>query len=257
MGTGHEVTRTNAREQFRELQELAGDNPRILGLYLGGSHAKGFETPESDYDCYVVVTDEARSEMAYLERRSAQMDVRVFSMSEFEAHATIGSPNRWDRYNFAHGKVLIDKTGGDSQTLVDEKGTLPSEAAEVHARWALDAYVNATYRSTKNRRNSHVLASRLDAAESLYYLLEALFAMNGRLRPYNKYLLWELEQYPIERLPGAEDPASFADAIEAVLTRADAETQRRLFAGMEVVARERGLGDVLDAWGSALDSLRR
>jgi hypothetical protein len=77
-----------------------------------GSRAKGFETPESDYDCYIVVTDEARSEMAHLERRSAEMDIGVFSMSEFGAHAAIGSLNAWDRYNFAHGKVLIDKTGG-------------------------------------------------------------------------------------------------------------------------------------------------
>jgi hypothetical protein len=251
-----DMTTASADDQFRELHDLALNDLRILGLYVGGSRTKGFQTLASDYDCYVIATDQAASDLAHLERQSSTMDVRVFSLAQFRSHAAIGSPEAWDRYNFAHGSAVIDKSEGEIQALIEEEGTLPAEAAAADARSALDAYINAAYRSMKNRRDGHQLASHLDAAESMSYLLEAMFSMQGRLRPYNKYLLWELKEHPVEDLPTGH-PMSFAAAIKVVVARGDMEAQRRLFAAMEQMAEHRGFSDVFGAWGPALEPLRQ
>ena len=57
--------------------------------------------------------------------------------------------------------------------------------------------MNMLYRSLKNARVGLELASLLDAQESIPWFLEFVFTVHGRLRPYNKWLEWELEQHPL------------------------------------------------------------
>jgi hypothetical protein len=93
--------------------------------------------------------------------------------------------------------------------------------------------------------------ARLDAAESVPALLTMVFALHGRVRPYNKYLIWELTRYPLG--------SARWDGLPALLDRVlggDVEAQRYLFAAAEHEARLRGHGDVLTAWGDALALLR-
>jgi len=71
------------------------------------------------------------------------------------------------------------------------------DAAPAIAAGALDAYVNSTYRSLKAERLGEVLGARLDAADAASHLLDALFALRGRVRPWSKYLRWELEVEPL------------------------------------------------------------
>jgi hypothetical protein len=61
----------------------------------------------------------------------------------------------------------------------------------------LDGYINSLYRSLKSHRDGRPELAHLDAAESVPYLLTALFALDRRVRPYNKYLRWELERHPL------------------------------------------------------------
>ncbi len=80
-----------------------------------------------------------------------------------------------------------------------------------------------------------------------------MFALHRRVRPYNKYLGWELREHP---LPG---PAWTADnllpRLRGVLADGDPATQRALFADLTAGARAAGLTHVLDAWGPDLDLL--
>ncbi len=98
----------------------------------------------------------------------------------------------------------------------------------------------------------HEVPARLDAADAIGFLLETLFALDRRPRPYNKYLEWELARFP---LPGW-DTAALLDAVGHIAGTGDVTAQRRLFVRVEAVARRAGHGAVLDAWGEDLRLMR-
>jgi predicted nucleotidyltransferase len=240
-------------EAYAELRALARQDPNVVGLFLGGSRGKGLATEYSDYDVYLIVArrvGEYRRKFPL--RHGDDPEVIVLSLSEFRRHAAVGSELEWNRYTFAHVTAELDKTG-EVQQLLDEKGSLPKEAARNIAAEALDAYINQYYRSAKNFRDGNDPAGRLDAAESVPYFLVTLFALHERVRPYNKYLRWELEEHP---LPGDEwSAARLLPLLDAVVA-GDLTAQRRLFGDVERLARERGHGGVVDGWGADLTLLR-
>ena len=244
----------SADEAYAELRALARRDPNVIGLFLGGSRGKGIATEHSDYDVYLIVGKNVGEYRRKFPRRHGDdPEIIVFSLAELRRHAAIGSESEWNRYNFAHVTVEFDKTGGEIQELVDEKGSLPADAARATAAEALDGYINQYYRSAKNLRDGDELAVRLDAAESVPWFLTMLFALYERVRPYNKYLRWELEQHP---LPDPEWSAARLLPLLSAVAAGDPTAQRRLFRDVERLARERGLGDVVDGWGDDLPLLR-
>jgi hypothetical protein len=78
--------------------------------------------------------------------------------------------------------------------------------------------------------------------------LETIFALHDRIRPYNRYLTWELERHPLSKQWATDN--SWLPLVRAVPT-GDAEASAALFAVMERGARAAGLGDVIDAWDEA------
>jgi hypothetical protein len=240
-------------EAYAELRALAKRDPNVVGLFLGGSRGKGLPSEYSDYDVYLIVDKKVgQYRRRFPLRRGDDPEVIVLSLAEFRRHAAIGSEDEWNRYTFAHVTAELDRTG-EIQQLLDEKGSLPKDAARAIAAEALDAYINQYYRSAKNFRDGDELAGRFDAAESVPYLLVALFALHERVRPYNKYLRWELDQHP---LPGAEWSASRLLPLLEGVVAGDLSAQRLLFQDVERLARERGHGDVVDRWGDDLRLLR-
>jgi predicted nucleotidyltransferase len=236
----------SAHEAYAELRALARGDPNVVGLFLGGSRGKGLATPRSDYDVYLIVSKKVGEYRRHFPfRHGDDPEVVVLSLAEFKRHAAIGSETEWNRYTFAHVTAELDKTG-EIQRLLDEKGTLSREAAHSIAAEALDAYINSYYRSAKNFRDGNELAGRLDAAESLPYFLTTLFALYERVRPYNKYLRWELEEHP---LPGEEWSAERLLPLLASVAAGDVAAQRSLFRKLERLARERGYSGVIDGWG--------
>jgi predicted nucleotidyltransferase len=240
-------------EAYAELRALARRDPNVVGLFLGGSRGKGLVTERSDYDVYLIV---ARRVGEYRRRfplrHGDDPEVIVLSLAEFRRHAAVGSEREYNRYTFAHVTAELDKTG-EIQTLLDEKGALPQEEARRIAAEALDDYINYYYRSAKSYRDGNEVGGRLDAAESVPSFLTTLFALHERVRPYNKYLRWELEHYP---LPGDEwSAARLLPLLEAV-AEGDLTAQRLLFRQIEALARERGHSAVIDGWAADLDLLR-
>lgn len=230
--------------------EFAAADSAVVGLVLKGSQAhEGMATEHSDHDLYVVLADGAKTDLTWFRgHRTPELDLVILSLEQFRA---AGMPG-FERYALARARIVLDRLdGGIAQILADKARLDADEAFREAGEW-LDAYVNSLYRSVKNDRDGHALAARLDGADSIRFLLELLFALDGRPRPYNKYLEWELTRFP---LPGW-DTRLLLDAADRISVTGNVTTQRHLFAQVEAVARRAGHSAVLDAWGEDLKLMR-
>jgi hypothetical protein len=178
--------------------------------------------------------------------RSADLDLVVTTVDGLRR---LGG---WERYALARARVLLDRLDGGMTEIVAAKGRLGEEEAFAVAAGRLDAYVNSLYRSVKNARDGRRLAARLDAADSIGPLLEQLFALDRRPRPYNRYPAWELERFP---LPGW-DTNALLDVVSRISGTGEVEVQQRLFTRVEDTARRAGHDATLDAWGEDLRLMR-
>jgi hypothetical protein len=240
---------------FAELLETARGDDRVVGLFLGGSRGKGdAATERSDYDVYLITRHPLPADDGTYRARPGLIDLIPFSLEQFRSHAEPGDAMEWNRYTFAHVSVLLDKLDGTISELVSAKGRLPSDVARTQTAEALDGYINDFDRSLKNARDGRPLASQLDAAESIPYLLWMLFALFERVRPFNKFLEWELRTHP---LPGGLWSADrLLPRIGQIVATGDIDTQRRLYLDVEPLAIEHGHGGVVDAWGHDLPLIR-
>ncbi|MDT9695311.1 hypothetical protein [Streptomyces sp. P17] len=177
--------------------ELATADSAVVGLVLKGSRAHdGMITRHSDHDLYVIIADDAPTDLTrFGGHRTADLDLVIVSLTQFRA---AGMPG-FERYALARAHILLDRLDGDIAQILADKARLNADEAFQDSRGWLDAYANSLYRSLKNHRDGRPLAARLDAADSIRYLLELLFTLDRRPRPYNKYLEWELVRHP---LPG-------------------------------------------------------
>lgn len=226
---------------------LAREDPRIVGVVLTGSRARDvMRRADSDWDLRVFVADGE-------ERLAADLQTPHGSTLEIAATTVSGFRDvpHWDRYAYTHARVLIDKLGGAVGELVDSKGRLSAAEADRHSRAALDSYMNSLHRSLKSSRLGLGLQSRLDACESVTWLLEAVFAFEQRVRPFHKYLAWELETHPLAEWEGLQLRASVEGALEG-----DPSTQQAIFRQVEARARRLGYGDVVDGWAHDLADFR-
>jgi len=252
------VTETPA-ETYDALLRRAEADPAVLAFWLGGSRGMGRPTEFSDYDVGIIMAEDAYEPFCRelgLEgpfqadwRPGVDLMVRTFPM--FEAFATWGTDEAPYRYAFAHLKALIDKTGR-AQPLIDAKACVPAGAVPDFIDASLDHALNQAYRGLKCLRDGDPAASRLEAAEGINPFLDAAFALHGgRLRPYFKYLRWELDAYPLDRLPF--DSPALMDRLAAVLSPGGAVALSELLAAAQAPSRAAGHVHAFDGWGEKLD----
>jgi len=204
-------------------------------VILTGSRARGTATARSDYDVTIAVAEQ--SQPWRHTARTDRLDEVVCTVA-----ALADTSVHWQRYSYRGAKVLLDRLDGGIADLVERQATLSAEEVSHRARGSLDAYLNQLYRCVKSRRDGFADAALLDEAESLPWLLETVFALHSRLRPYNKYLRWELENFP---LPGDWNTELLPDRVRTA--------SLRLFPAVEELARRTGHGEVLDGWGSDVE----
>ena len=234
---------------YEKIYNEAKEDPNIIGFFLGGSRGKGFETNYSDYDTYIIVKDSVIEQYKekYPFREYSGLDLIVFSFSEFENYAPWGSPEMWARYSFVHVKALIDKNG-KIQQILDELAKVPEEHLSNFIAGSLDACINSVYRSLKCFRDGNIEAARLEAALSIPGFLNVIFAIhNGRLRPYYKYLKWELETFPLIKIP--LDAEQTFNMLMKISGSADLKAQQLLLGVTEEILRKEGYGYVFESWG--------
>lgn len=230
----------------------------LLGLVLSGSAARGMATERSDLDIYVVLTDEAARDRTTT--RTPAVDEIPLALSELEDISPFGTEGWWFRWAFAWTPTLLDRTGGRIPEACHRQATLSDSEAEAvlleHDR--LDGWVNYAYRALKSDRDHRPLERRLDAAESMPWLLDVVFALEGRVRPYHKYVPWELRTHPLRDWP--------ADVLLSLLVRtldgdpaAIRETFTRVQAGCAAFDSARGhhrTGSMIESWGDELELFR-
>jgi hypothetical protein len=228
---------------FDDLLEVARSRDEILGLYVFGSRGRNFMVDErSDWDvCVVLAGREAREEFEREFPFAHGARVEIVSTTLDELH---GNRSEHGRYAAAHADVVLDKTGGELAQVVAEQESLPDGSRNSIVREALDDYINQTYRSLR-------YGTRLDAVEAVAPALRTIFALENRVRPYNKYLEWELRHHPVEGWTADE----LLPLVDRLLT-GDPEAQHELFRRIEEPARRAGFGDVVDGWEPDVPWLR-
>ena len=238
---------------YAELVERARADGDVLGLILTGSRGRDFRVrPDSDHDVRLVLRDDA--EDRYSTPHGSAVEVVALSRSEFERTGMPGSGSEWDRYSYVRCELVLDKLDGEIARLVDAKARLSEAEGEVLAAAALDDYVNSYYRSARNHQNDLLFEARLDAAESVGPLLTALFALQGRVRPFNKFLGWELQLEPL----GGETWSweALLPRLQRIVGSGDLPEQQAVFRDVELLARAAGHGGVIDGWEPHLAWLR-
>jgi hypothetical protein len=173
----------------------------------------------------------------------------ALTLDSFETYALPGGRDAWNRPAFLFAKVEVDRLDGEIGRIVERKRRLTPDEAKTIAVDSLDDYINMLLRSLRNLEAGRELEGRLDAAETIPPLLTTAFALEGRVRPFNKWLRHDLERVPLaieELLP----------RIDRIRRDADPGEQRALFHDMERHARARGHGAVVDSWEPNLGWLR-
>jgi hypothetical protein len=212
----------------------ARQDENVIGVVVHGSRGRGLHVHEgSDWDVVVVVCEPAGR---YDSERGGQLEA-------FEVTSLAVLPD-WMLPAVTWTTPALDKTGAVTAQLAEVTAIDPATAAE-----PLDGYVNSYYRSAKNARAGLQLAALLDAQESIPHYLEFAFAVHGRVRPYNKWLEWELEHHPLR-------VDLDLDRLERIGRTGDLEDQQALFRETESLARKLGHGATIDGWEPDLGWLR-
>lgn len=239
---------TDPLTAYAAVLERARADPEVMGVVMTGSRGGGaFVTDRSDVDLRLVTLGSAE---AWSTPHGSPVEIWAMSLEAFRGHGRPGTPIAWDRPSFLHCRVELDRLDGEIARLVAEKARLDAAEAHAIAADALDDYLNALYRSLRNLEGGRALEGRLDGIESLGPLLTTLFALEERVRPYNKWLRVELERRP---LAFGEVLAS----VEAIGRDPTPDTQRAMFRRLEAAAREAGHGVVIDGWEPDVAWLRR
>jgi hypothetical protein len=217
-----------------ELLAEAREDENVIGVVVHGSRGRDLFIHEgSDWDVIVVVRElTGRYDSEHGDR------VEAFEVTSLERLP------KWMLPAVTWTTPSLDKTGEVAAQLAEVTKVDPATAAE-----PLDGYVNSYYRSAKNARAGLELAALLDAQESIPYYLDFVFTAHGRVRPYNKWLEWELQAHP---LPAAVD----LERLERIARTGDLADQQALFRETEALARDREHGATIDGWEPDIALLR-
>ncbi len=236
-------------QKFESLLSEARTDSSIVGFFLGGSRGKGKDNEFSDYDVYVIVKN-GKAEFyksRYDKIADENIEIMVYSFDSFKNdYAQWGTAEEWARYNCAHIKALIDKNR-KIQKIIDDKAKISTAKIRSFTAEKLDGYLNYSYRSIKCLKNRDLFAARLQAAYSILYFLDTIFALDGgRIRPYAEYLEWELKNFPLKNFPLKSK--EIVKSITKILDKADLKTQQKLLKVCENIFRQEGYGKVFDGW---------
>lgn len=234
-------------QEFADVHVRAESDPNVLGLVLAGSRgAERFVTERSDHDVYVILRS---ADPSWAFRHGDPVETVPMTVDEFDAHGLRGSGSEWNRPTFLRCRVLIDKLDGQIARAIERKRRLTAEEVASVVPEAVGDYVNSVYRSLRNLEAGRDLEGRLDAAESVPPLLTTVFALDGRVRPFNKWLRVELDEEPLRF-------GEILQPIERIIATGEPETQRAVFQRVEERARSSGFGGVVDGWEPNVGWLR-
>lgn len=238
---------------YERLLERARADPSVVGVVVYGSRAAGpFVTAGSDVDAFVIVDGTRDAARAWRTPHGSPVEVWSMTLEEFRAHALPGDAFAWNRPAWIRARLDLDKLDGEIGRIVDRKRRLVEDEARALAAEALDGAINSLYRALRSAENGRDLAARLDAQEAIGPLLGFAFAAEGRVRPFNKWLRYELETEPLVT-PAFGDLAA---RVETLATDPTIDRMRATFRMLERAGRDAGHGAVVDGWEPDVPWLR-
>jgi len=245
--------RPDPLEAYARLLDRARADPAVAGVVAFGSRAVGVDlTPASDVDCFVVVAGTNVDVGAWRTPHGSPVETWPMPLEAFRRHGLPGDDFAWNRPTFIRARVDLDKLDGEIGAIVDAKRRLAPEERSALVNTALDDTINAIYRALKSAEAGRTLAARLDAIEAIGPLLATAFALEGRVRPWNRWLAHELATEPL-RTPAF---AGLTDLVERLAADPSADRLREAFRLLEGPARDTGHGAVVDGWEPDVGWLR-
>jgi hypothetical protein len=241
---------------LESLVREAGADTETLGLILSGSRAAGCARPDSDYDVYWVLHDEA---LAARQARGEPDHARLAREAGPLVELLYTCPRRlrelavpgWWTPGFLTARVLLDKTGDLAPALLAITD-MPADRARSEAATWYDAYLNSFYRSLKAWRRGDVLGARLHAAESAGHLLRTLFPLEQRWAPYHDRLA---SQWALLAGQGWRDGELEAHLL-ALVESGEPHRQIELETRVEALLAARGFGQVLAGWEGDIEGAK-
>lgn len=237
------------------IAEAAAD-PDVIGLVLTGSRAIGAVAPESDYDLFFVVTNEAlaRYQQTQAEPRRGATITPPIGLADIwhdsPGNLKLETVVSWMLPAYAEARVLYDRTG-ETTGVIDALRQMPFEQAQKEVVNWYGAYLNGLYRSLKAWRRGNELGARLEAAETADYLVHVLFALERHWRPYSSRLIFHLDKLEIQGWQTDELRHILLDLITSGHPHRQQVVARRVAA----LLRERGFGHVYGEWGGQIDQV--
>lgn len=228
--------------------------PDVLGLVLSGSRAIGATGPDSDYDVAFVVTDEAMARYEETKTFPARGSTLPPSVSrkdmwnEAPRSLQLETVVTWMLPTWAEARILYDRTG-ELERIFAPLRFMSTERAKRAVAGFYDDYLNGFYRSLKCWRRGNTLGGRLEAAESTNSLLNLLFALEQRWRPYSSRLIFHLHHLAGQGWQQGELDAFLLDLIGT----GNPTSQQALMRRVVPLLRERGYDHVYDDWEGQID----
>jgi predicted nucleotidyltransferase len=239
--------------EYARLLERADADPAVVGVVVFGSRAVGADlTPGSDVDCFVVVDgsdDEARR---WSTTYGAPVEVWPITLEAFRRHALPDDEAAWNRAAFIRARVDFDRLDGEITAIVDRKRRLTPDEAKALVEANLDDAINSIYRALKSAEAGRVREARLDAIEAIAPLLTTTFALEHRVRPFNRWLGRELAMAPLE-MPAL---AGLLVRIDALAADPTPEAIQGAYRMLDAAARDAGYGAIVDSWAPYVGWLR-
>jgi predicted nucleotidyltransferase len=236
---------SSATDAYAELLARARADPAFVGVVVFGSRAVGEQlTDASDVDCFVIVDAPREAARRWQTAHGSAVEVWAMPLDAFRSHAEHGTETWWNRPSFIRARVDLDRLDGEIAAIVEAKRQLTAQEAASVAAHSLDDAINSIFRALKTAESGSRLASRLDGLESIPPLLTAAFALEARVRPWNKWLEHELTQAPLRS-------AALTGVLGVVQDLSGEPTPERLraaFRMLEIAAREAGHGEIVDGW---------
>ena len=206
------------------------------GLVVHGSRGRGLHVHEgSDWDVVVVVRERTgRYDSAGARRRAGGLrGDEPRGPAEVDA-AGVHVDDARPRQDGSGGGRSWRRSPGSIRPRRRSRST--DTSTPTTARRRTRASASSSRRSSTRRSRSRTTSSSSSPA-------------HGRVRPYNKWLEWELREHP---LPAAVD----LSRLERIARTGDLADQQALFRETEALARELGHGATIDGWEPDVAFLR-
>ena len=233
-------------QSIQNVKEYFERDPEVLALLLGGSIAHGFETPTSDVDILIVVSNEdhkrrlAADEVHFFNRdlctyEGGYVDGKYTSMNFIEQVKEKGSEPA--RFAFAGSQILCSRIDGLEEALRQVmKYPCAEKAARIKRFYAQFEAWHWYCQESLRLKNQYLLGTSV--SKFILFSGRLILAHNELLYPYHKWFLRVLDE-------AKEKPDGLLESIHQLNAAATIENVETLY---ETVKAFRDWGQNPHTW---------